>query len=131
MRKSNLMKVLGLFAVASLISSAPVLAQSLTGPQKQAVRSAEQYLNFKGFSRNGLIEQLSSDYGSGYSVSDATAAVDSLNVDWNNQAVRSAKEYLNFMGFSCKGLIEQLSSRSGSNFTDQQARYGARKTSAC
>ncbi|WP_200881921.1 Ltp family lipoprotein [Nitrincola sp. A-D6] len=42
-------------------------ADNLTGPQKNAVRSAEQYLSFQGFSRSGLIKQLSSDFGDGYS----------------------------------------------------------------
>ena len=51
---------------------------NLTSSQSNAVRSAEQYLSMSGFSRDGLIQQLSSDAGEGYSVSDATAAVDNL-----------------------------------------------------
>jgi hypothetical protein len=104
---------------------------SLTMSQRNAVRSAEQYLNISGFSRAGLIEQLSSSAGSGYSVRDATAAVDSLNVDWNENAVRSAKQYLEVMGFSCSGLVEQLTSSSGSKYTKAQATYGARQAGAC
>ena len=92
---------------------APSWAGDLTGPQNNAVRSANQYLSMTGFSRNGLIHQLSSDAGEGFDVSDATIAVDSMNIDWNQQAVRSAKQYLNMMGFSCKGLIKQLSSSAG------------------
>lgn len=84
-----------------------------------------------GFSRRGLIKQLSSDAGEGYSVSDATAAVDSLTVDWNEQAARSAREYTDMSGFSCSGLIEQLSSDAGSNYTKEQARYGATQAGAC
>lgn len=44
----------------------------LTRPQKNAVRSAEQYISMSGFSRDGLIEQLSSEHGNKYSVSEAT-----------------------------------------------------------
>lgn len=84
-----------------------------------------------GFSRRGLIEQLSSDAGNGYDVADATAAVDSLTVDWNEQAVRSARQYLDMTGFSCNGLIEQLSSDAGSKYTKSQARYGAEQAGAC
>lgn len=105
--------------------------QSLTGPQRNAVRAAKQYLSFKGFSRDGLIGQLSSQFGSGFDVIDATVAVDSLNVDWNEQAVKSAKAYLDLMGFSCNGLIRQLSSSAGDQFTESQATYGARKAGAC
>lgn len=106
-------------------------ADRLMGAQKNAARSAKNYLSFSGFSRNGLIQQLSSDAGDGYALADATAAVDSLNVDWNEQAVKSAKNYLNMMGFSCKGLIEQLSSRAGDKYTTAQATYGAKQAGAC
>ena len=105
--------------------------QGLTGPQRNAVRSARQYLSMTGFSRDGLIEQLSSSYGDGYDVADATVAVDSLDVDWNANAARSAEQYLNMTGFSCNGLIEQLSSSYGDKYTASQARYGAQAAGAC
>ncbi|WP_084176189.1 Ltp family lipoprotein [Brevundimonas bacteroides] len=103
----------------------------LTGPQRNAVRSAEQYLSMTGFSRAGLIAQLSSDYGDRYSVEDATVAVDSLDADWNENAARSAAQYLSMSGFSCAGLIDQLSSSAGDRYTPEQARYGAEKAGAC
>lgn len=106
-------------------------SKSLTGPQRNAVRSAEQYLSMSGFSRNGLINQLSSSYGDNYAKNDATAAVDSLNVDWNEQAARSAKQYLDMSGFSCQGLIDQLSSDAGDKYTRSQAAYGAKQAGAC
>lgn len=84
-----------------------------------------------GFSRDGLIQQLSSSSGDGYDVADATAAVDSLSVDWNEQAVRSAESYLSMMGFSCDGLIDQLSSDAGDKYTTSQATYGAQQAGAC
>jgi len=106
-------------------------AAKLSGPQKNAVRSAKQYLRIAGFSRDGLIEQLSSSAGDGYEISDATAAVDSLDVDWNENAVKTAKQYLSMSGFSCSGLIEQLSSSAGDKYTVSQANYGARQAGAC
>jgi len=115
----------------SILEAAPAWAQNLTGHQKNAVRSAKQYLSISGFSRSGLIQQLSSDAGDGYKVADATVAVDSLNVDWNKQAVRSAKQYLKISGFSCEGLIEQLSSSAGDGYTESQATYGAQQAGAC
>jgi len=110
---------------------APTMSESLTGPRSNAVRSAKQYISLQGFSRSGLIQQLSSDFGDGYDVADATAAVDSLNIDWNEQAVRSAKQYLSLQGFSCNGLIEQLSSSAGDGYTVSQATYGAQQAGAC
>lgn len=111
--------------------SAPEATTRLTASQRNAVRSAKQYLRMTGFSREGLIDQLASNAGDGYGVADATAAVDSLDVDWNANAVKSAKQYLNLSGFSCQGLIEQLSSSSGDKYTQSQATYGARQAGAC
>jgi uncharacterized protein YecT (DUF1311 family) len=111
--------------------SAKNTAQNLTGPQKNAVRAAQSYLNISAFSRDGLIEQLSSQAGNGFNINDATKAVDSLNVDWNQEAVKSAKQYLQMMGFSCSGLIQQLSSRAGAKFTEKQATFGAQRAGAC
>lgn len=104
---------------------------SLTLSQRNAVRSANSYLRISGFSRQGLIDQLSSDAGDRFSVADATAAVDSLDVDWRAQAARSAASYLKISGFSCQGLIEQLSSRAGDKYTVEQATYGATQAGIC
>lgn len=115
----------------AVLGASVASAQNLTGPQKNAVRSAKNYLNISGFSRAGLIDQLSSPYGDDYEVYDATAAVDSLSVDWNVQAARSASKYLEMMGFSCNGLISQLSSDAGDKYTIDQATYGANQAGAC
>ncbi|WBA17460.1 MULTISPECIES: Ltp family lipoprotein [Salinivibrio] len=125
------MRELKVAIIASLLTACAAWAGNLTGAQKNAVRSAEQYLSIQGFSRSGLIRQLSSDYGDGYSREDATTAVDSLNVDWRRQAERSAKQYLSIQGFSCRDLIRQLSSDAGNGYTQSQATYGAQQTSAC
>lgn len=116
---------------APALSRAEPVGPVLTGPQQNAVRSAQNYLNMKGFSKAGLIEQLSSEYGDGYSRADATAAVNSLAVNWNENAARSARDYLDMQGFSCNGLIEQLSSPYGDSYTRSEARYGARQAGAC
>jgi hypothetical protein len=51
-------------------------APALTLSQQQAVLAAQSYLRMgTGFSRQGLIDQLSSSYGNGFSVAYATAAV--------------------------------------------------------
>lgn len=125
------MKIIYVVLLVFVLIPGPIWAESLTGPQKNAVRSANQYLSMQGFSREGLIQQLSSDYGDRYNRSDATVAVNSLNVDWNEQAVRSARQYLQMQGFSCRGLIDQLSSSYGDGYTESQATYGARQTDAC
>ena len=65
-------------------------AAIVSGPQANALRSAQQYINVTTFSREGLTNQLSSSSGEGYSHADAVAAVDGLDVDWKEQAAKSA-----------------------------------------
>ena len=92
--------------------------------QENARRSAESYLDTMAFSRQGLIEQLSSEAGAGFSRADAIYAVDAVSPDWNEQAAKAAQSYLDTMPFSRQGLIEQLSSEAGAGFTHAQAVYG-------
>jgi hypothetical protein len=117
-------------ATAKASPTAPA-GPTLTNQQQNAAESARQYLESQAFSRLGLIHQLSSSYGEGYSVRDATIAIDSLHVNWNAEAVQSAKEYLATQPFSCKGLIAQLDSPYGEKFTVAQATYGAKQAGAC
>jgi hypothetical protein len=106
-------------------------SRNLTVAQRNAVRSANSYLQLSGFSHRGLIDQLSSEFGDQFGVEDATVAVDSLSIDWSTQAARSAASYLKLSGFSCEGLIEQLSSQHGDKYTVEQATYGATQAGIC
>jgi hypothetical protein len=86
--------------------------------QKNARESAESYLAFSAFSRQGLIDQLEFEE---YSTEDAEYAVDVLEVDWKEQAAKSAEAYLEFTAFSREGLIDQLVFE---GFTQEEAEYG-------
>lgn len=97
-----------------------------TTSQMNALAAAQNYLSMdSGFSKAGLIQQLSSKYGDAYSKADATWAVAHCGADWNAQAVLAAKTYLATSPFSRSGLISQLSSSYGSGFTRAQATYAA------
>ena len=93
--------------------------------QTLAIASAKQYLQLQGFSKKGLIKQLSSKYGEGFSKADAEYAVNHITVDWNAQAVRAAKEYLKTQPMSQAALVKQLESPYGEQFTHAQAVHGA------
>jgi hypothetical protein len=103
----------------------PASAMSLG--QQNAVESAKSYLRFTAFSRMGLTQQLTSEYGEGFEPGDAEFAIAYLEqnglVDWNAEAVESAKSYLNLSSFSRDGLYEQLTSEYGEGFTPDQANY--------
>lgn len=99
----------------------------ITLAMENALGAAQEYLDYSAFSRQGLIDQLSSEYGSGFAVADATWAVSQLKVDWKQQAVRAAKDYLDYSSFSRQGLIQQLSSPYGAQFTLEEATYAVNK----
>jgi hypothetical protein len=88
--------------------------------QENAIRKAQDYLNYTAFSRQGLITQLVTQEQ--FSTDDATYAVDSLNADWNQQAAKKAKDYLNYTAFSHASLLNQLIEEE--EFTPSQAAYG-------
>jgi hypothetical protein len=118
-------------ATAAPVTTPPVTTPALTQQQKSAVASAKQYLSTEPFSQQGLIDQLDSSAGGGYSVNDATVAVDSLTVNWNAEAEQAAKAYLQTQPFSCADLIQQLDSSAGDQFTVAQATYGAQQAGDC
>lgn len=94
-------------------------APDISMGKKNALRSAQSYLQFSAFSYKGLIEQLEYE---GYSKEDATYAVDNCGADWFAQAKKSAESYISISSFSKSGLIDQLEYE---GFTHEQAVYGA------
>ena len=103
------------------------LKPEMTSGQENALESAQSYVDLSGFSKAGLIQQLSSSAGEGFSKADATFAANHVDADWNEEAVEAAQSYLDMPGFSKKRLIQQLSSSAGEQFTAAQARYAVNK----
>ncbi len=98
----------------------------VTTAMANAAAAAAQYLSEgNGWSRAGLIAQLDSSYGDGYTLAEATYGVVSLNANWDAQAALAAKGYLATQAFSRAALIAQLDSPYGDQFTYAQAVYGA------
>jgi colicin import membrane protein len=85
---------------------------------QNAVGSAESYLEYSGFSRKGLIEQLKYE---GYSTDDATYAADNVEVDWNEECAEAAQSYMDYSSFSKSGLADQLDYE---GYSDSQIAYG-------
>jgi hypothetical protein len=105
-------------------SGASDASSSETAGEANARQAAHDYLQTQGFSRSGLIQQLSSS-AEGYSVADATYGVDAQNADWNWEAVKVAKDYLQTEPFSRTDLIQQLEFE---GFTPAQAVFGVNQT---
>lgn len=96
--------------------------------QQNAIKSALRYLKSSAFSRAGLINQLSSEYGDNYPIEEATFAIEYIEnkelVDWKEQATLAAQNYIKHSAFSKLGLIGQLSSEYGDQYTEEEAVYG-------
>ena len=110
-------------------ASAPT-TPAISAAEQQAIASAQSYLDLgSGFSYQSLLSQLTSNYGNGFSASDAKFAISYLKPDWNAQAVEAAHGYLKLgTGFSRSSLIQQLTSSYGNGFTQSQAEYAVSKT---
>jgi len=113
-----------LAALLGAILAFSAATQASTIGQREALESAKSYLEMKGFSRAGLIGQLTSSYGEGFSRADAVWAVNHAHANWNAEAVQAAKSYIEMGGFSRARLIDQLQSPYGEHFTHAQAVYG-------
>ncbi|WP_420179830.1 Ltp family lipoprotein [Paenarthrobacter sp. TA1.8] len=107
---------------AKVAADAAAKAAAGTTSQQNALRKANDYLEFSAFSLTGLIKQLEFEK---YSTEDATWAVERVKVDWNEQAAKKAKNYLDFSSFSHAGLVDQLLFE---GFTAEQAEYGVSQT---
>lgn len=92
--------------------------ETVSAGKKNALKMAKSYLDYTGFSYQGLIEQLEYEK---FSNEEATYAADNCGADWNEQAARVAQSYLDYTAFSRDGLIDQLEYE---GFTYDQAVYG-------
>ena len=90
---------------------------------EQALKSAQNYVDTLHFSRQGLKQQLTSEYGSGFSEEAAEYALEHVDVDYKEEAVEAAQSYLDAMSFSRQELKQQLTSEYGSGFTEEEAEY--------
>ncbi|EKD44395.1 MAG: protein of unknown function DUF1535 [uncultured bacterium (gcode 4)] len=97
----------------------PASLSSETVSQKNAVAKAKSYLDYSGFSHDGLIAQLEYEQ---FSHADAVYGTDNSGANWNEQAAKKAKSYMGYSAFSRGSLIEQLKYE---KFTQSQAEYWA------
>jgi hypothetical protein len=117
-------KVLAVIIVVLSLAVANSAAQASTIGQREALQAAKSYLSFGSFSRRGLIHQLTSKYGEGFSRADAVWGVNHAHANWYREAVQAAKSDLRTGSFSRAALIHQLESPYGDQFTHAQAVYG-------
>ena len=90
---------------------------------KSALKKAEKYSNMMHMSKQGIYDQLTSEYGEQFSPEAAQYAVDNMQADWNANALEKAKSYQEQMSMSPEAIRDQLTSDSGEKFTQEEADY--------
>ncbi|MEU0886158.1 Ltp family lipoprotein [Lentzea sp. NPDC005914] len=90
---------------------------------RSALKTAESYVDLMHMSKQGVYDQLTSEYGEKFSAAAAQYAVDNVKADWNAQALASAKSYQNTMHMSPSAIRDQLTSEYGEKFTKAEADY--------
>ena len=90
---------------------------------KSALGQAKTYSSMMHMSKQGLYEQLISEYGGKFTAEAAQYAMDNLAADWNANALAKAKTYQNDMNMSPAAIRDQLVSSYGEKFTETEADY--------
>ena len=89
----------------------------------KTINKATTYANTMHMSKQGVYDQLVSEYGEKFSISAAQYAIDNIKADWNINALAKAKTYQDTMNMSPAAIREQLTSKHGEKFTKTEADY--------
>jgi hypothetical protein len=90
---------------------------------KNALIKAELYGRKMNMSKQGIYDQLVSEYGENFSREAAQYAIDNLKIDYNQNALIKAKRYQEIMAMSPQAIHDQLTSSAGEQFTKEEADY--------
>ena len=90
---------------------------------RSALKKAESYSEMMHMSKQGIYDQLTSEYGEQFSPEAAQYAVDNLQADYNANALAKAQSYQDDMSMSPEAIRDQLTSEYGEQFTQEEADY--------
>ena len=90
---------------------------------RSALKKAESYSEMMHMSKQGIYDQLTSEYGEQFSPEAAQYAVDNLQADYNANALAKAQSYQDDMNMSPEAIRDQLTSEYGEQFTQEEADY--------
>lgn len=96
---------------------------SVPAEYKSALSQATTYANTMNLSKQGVYDQLVSEYGGKFSAEAAKYAIDNVKADWNANALAQAKTYQDTMHLSPTAVRDQLVSQYGGKFTATEADY--------
>ena len=98
-------------------------AQDVPAEYVSALNKANSYSDNMHMSKQGIYEQLTSEYGEKFSEEAAQYAIENMEADWNYNALQTAQSYSDNMHMSKQGIFDQLVSEYGEQFTEDEAQY--------
>lgn len=98
-------------------------ANSIPREHKAALQSAQSYAEMMHMSKQGIYDQLTSEYGENFPKESAQYAIDNLEFDWKENALKTAQNYAESMNMSDSDIYDQLTSDYGEKFTKEEAQY--------
>lgn len=108
---------------SSIIKNEDTPAATIPAEYKSALNKATAYANTMNMSKQGVYDQLVSEYGEKFSPAAAQYARDNVKANWNANALVKAKTYQNTMDMSPAAIHDQLTSKYGEKFTQSEADY--------
>lgn len=90
---------------------------------RAALNKAQTYSDSMHMSKEGLFQQLISEYGENFPPEAANFAIDKIEVSWENNALKKAQTYARTMYMSREGVFDQLTSEYGEAFSQEEAQY--------
>ena len=90
---------------------------------KSALDKAKSYYETMQMSKQGIYDQLVSEYGEKFTADAAQYAIDNLDVDYKENALKKAQSYAETMAMSDSAIYDQLISEYGEKFTPEEAQY--------
>ncbi|WP_081099556.1 Ltp family lipoprotein [Corynebacterium glutamicum] len=115
--------------IAEEIPSAQVVELKATEKEdvpiewQNALTKADPYANRQHMSQSRLYNQLTSEYGEGFTEEAAQYAIENVKADWNANALEKARRYQERQAMSVDRIYRQLTSEYGEGFTPEQAQY--------
>lgn len=90
---------------------------------QNALAKAKSYSDMMNMSKQGIYDQLVSEYGENFPPDAAQYAIDHLEADYKANALAKAKTYYEEMSMSKAAVRDQLISEYGEQFTEEEADY--------
>ena len=107
----------------SNVESDVVKKTTIPAEYKSALNKAMIYARTMHMSKQGIYDQLVSEYGEKFSTDAAQYAIDNMTTDWNENALAKARIYQDTMSMSPSAIHDQLTSAYGEKFTKSEADY--------